>query len=330
VAKINPTGSALEYATFLGGSSDENGRGIAVDDSGNAHVTGGTQSWDFPTTSEAFDRTYGGGTLYGADAYIFKLNTAGSNLLYATYVGGYEDEAGWDIALTESDHVCVAGYTESPDFPITFRDYQMKPIWSRDIFVLQTNFTGSALKYSTLLGGSDQDRAFDIAVDRFDNIYVTGSTASFDFPTTPDAFDSTYHGGSYWGDAFVLKLNPTGSVLLYSTYLGGKSIFTPVISGDPQTQLPETCVLHQNYPNPFNPDTQIRYQIPQDSHVTLKIFNIIGQEIVTLVDDDLTAGSYTITWSGRDAQGSEVAAGIYFCNMKAGRFIQTRKMLLLQ
>jgi hypothetical protein len=88
--------------------------------------------------------------------------------------------------------------------------------------------------------------------------------------------------------------------------------------------------LTQNYPNPFNPTTQIQYDIPEKSHVTLKIYNVRGREVITLVEDDITAGSYTETWNGRDNQGSEVSAGIYYCTMKAGIFSQTRKMVLLR
>jgi hypothetical protein len=330
VAKINPTGSALDYATFLGGSSIENGRGIAVDDSGNAYVTGGTQSWDFPTTPGALDSTYGGGSIYGADAYIVKLNAAGSDLIYATYVGGYEDEAGWDIALTESGSACVAGYTESPDFPTTYGAFETKAVGSREIFILQPNFTGSALEYSTLLGGSNQDRGFDIAVDGSGSAYVTGITASADFPTTPGAFDDTYHGGSWWGDAFVAKFNSTGDTLVYATYLGGTSWNTQVVSENPVTNLPETYFLHQNYPNPFNANTEIRYQVPEDGHVTLNIFNSFGQQVRALKDAHQHGGEYTVNWDGRDEMGQEVASGLYFCRLKAGEFGKTIKMVLMR
>ncbi|MFC1682902.1 T9SS type A sorting domain-containing protein [Candidatus Zixiibacteriota bacterium] len=94
--------------------------------------------------------------------------------------------------------------------------------------------------------------------------------------------------------------------------------------------VPQTCALNQNYPNPFNPNTKIKYQLPQDGYVTLSICNLLGQEIVTLVDADLATGSYSATWNGRDSQGVDVSAGIYFCTMKAGEFTQTRKMVLLR
>ena len=105
---------------------------------------------------------------------------------------------------------------------------------------------------------------------------------------------------------------------------------TPVCSETSICELPKNCALYQNYPNPFNVNSQIRYQIPEASHVTLKIFNILGQELRTLVDNDLTAGSYTAAWSGRDSHGAEVSAGIYFCTMQAGEFSQTMKMVLLR
>jgi flagellar hook assembly protein FlgD len=94
--------------------------------------------------------------------------------------------------------------------------------------------------------------------------------------------------------------------------------------------LPTTFALSQNYPNPFNPNTEIKYQLPKDSRVVLSIYNVMGQEVVTLVDAGLKAGYYTATWNARDARGTEVSAGIYFCRLQAGEFSQTRKMVLIK
>jgi len=140
---------------------------------------------------------------------------------------------------------------------------------------------------------------------------VTGHTYSSDFPTTPGAFDQTHNGES---DVFVAKFEIRTEVELTENVIG----------------LPETFELIQNYPNPFNSITQIKYQIPEDSHVTLKIHNVMGQEVKTLVESDEQAGNYEVTWDGRDAGGIEVSAGIYFCTLKAGEFSKTRKMVLLR
>jgi len=219
VAKLNPAGSALVYATFLGGSEWDGGNGIAVDGGGNAYVTGGTSSSDFPTTPGAFDTSYNGGDY---DAFVAKLNPRGSAVLYATVLGGSQSEMGQGIAVDGGGNAHVAGYTLSSNFP-TMRgaldttynggDY--------DAFVAKLNPAGSALVYATFLGGSGEDRGYSIALDGGGNAYVTGLTESSDFPATPGAFDTSYNGGDY--DAFVAKLNPAGSGLVYATFLGGNS-----------------------------------------------------------------------------------------------------------
>jgi len=154
VTKLNPTGSALVYSTYLGGSGaiGDYGAGIAVDASGNAYVTGGTSSSDFPTTAGAFQTAFGGDVFGGAIAFVTKLNP-----------------------------------------------------------------TGSAVVYSTYLGGSGREAGLGIALDTRGNAYVTGYTSSTNFPTTAGAFQATFGGGSYSSNAFVTMLDPTGSALVYST-----------------------------------------------------------------------------------------------------------------
>ncbi len=216
VTKINPVGSApLVYSTYLGGSGDDYGLGIAVDAAGNASLTGFTNSTNFPTTLSAFQTTPGG----SADAFVTKLNSSGSALIYSTYLGGSGDDAGQGIALDSLGSAYVTGFTSSTNFPHSVAAFQTKLAGSFDAFVTKLNLAGSApLVYSTYLGGSSDDRGFGVAVDSSGNAYVTGYTTSTDFPTTPGAFQTTYAGGA---DVFVTKLNPAGSTpLLYSTYLG--------------------------------------------------------------------------------------------------------------
>ena len=217
VVKLNPSGSDLVYATFLGGSGWDYGRAIAVDGTGNAYVTGETESHDFPTTPDAFDTT--GNGYY--DAFVVKLNPSGSDLVYATFLGGRSDDRGYDIAVDAAGNAYVTGQTNSPDFPTTSGAFDTSGDGYTDAFVVKLNPSGSDLVYATFLGGSGAvaEPGRGIAVDGWGNAYVTGSTFSSDFPTTPDAFDTTYNNG--WGDAFVSKLNATGSDLVYSTFLGG-------------------------------------------------------------------------------------------------------------
>ena len=217
VTKLNPSGSALLYSTYVGGSGTDFGLGIAVDSAGNAYVTGYTDSTDFPATAGAFQTSSAGG--FG-DAFVYKLNASGSALVYSTYVGGSQSDEGREIAVDRSGSAYISGQTLSSDFPVTHGALQTSFGGVEDATVFKLNASGSALVYSTYLGGSSDDAARGIAVDSAGNAFVTGFTESTDFPTTPGALQETF-GGEF--DAFVSKLNPTGSALVYSSYLGGSS-----------------------------------------------------------------------------------------------------------
>jgi hypothetical protein len=230
VTKLNSSGSGLLYSTFLGGSGSEDSHaifsrlgGIAVDPSGNAYVTGTTDSTDFPTVN-AYQSTYGPDV--GDVTFVAKLNTSGSALLYSTYLGGTSGATSYGIAVDSSGKVYVAGYAGS-GFP-TRNAYQSNLIGGGDAFLtkLDPALSGdSSLLYSTFLGGSPGDgaaeKAYGVAADNSGNAYLTGYTRSSDFPIK-GAYQATYGGGP--GDAFVTKLNTAASgadSLVYSTYLGG-------------------------------------------------------------------------------------------------------------
>jgi len=215
VAKLNAAGSALVYSTYLGGSGYDYGYGIAVDSSGNAHVAGQTWSTDFPTASP-LQASFGGGI---EDGFVAKLNAAGSALVYSTYLGGSGGEYGYGIAVDSSGSAYVTGYTDSTNFP-TVDPLQAANSGAYDAFVAKLNAVGSALVYSTYLGGSGYDWGTGIAVDSSGNAYIAGRTESTDFPTA-SPFQATNSGNS---DAFIAKLNAAGSALVYSTYLGGSDL----------------------------------------------------------------------------------------------------------
>jgi hypothetical protein len=220
LTKLNPTGSALLYSTYLGGSGDEQGASIAIDSSGNAYVTGSTGSTNFPTTVGAFQTSVSG----VGDAFVAKLNPALSGIpsvIYSTYLGGSASDEGSGIAVDSAGNAYVTGSTFSTNFPTTSGAFQRALNGTQDAFISKLNTAGSALVFSTLLGGSSFDQGNAVSVDSSDNVYVTGQTDSIDFPVTPDAFRSSSQGGN---DAFVTKLNSSGSSLTSSTYLGGTNL----------------------------------------------------------------------------------------------------------
>src|SRR5882672_1745071 len=228
VTKINATGSALVYSTYLGGSADDAASGIAVDAAGNAYVagftvcaqTGSTPTTrclnNFPTTPGAFDTTFALNN-FGA-GFVTKLSAAGSTLVYSTYLGNSVSAIA-PIALDADGNAYVLSSNVTP----TPGAFQTISGGGTDAGVTKLNAAGSALVYSTLLGGGGSDISSGIAVDAAGNAYVTGKTFSLDFPTTAGALQ-TASGGDW--DAYVTILNPTGSALVYSTYFCRNSIDT--------------------------------------------------------------------------------------------------------
>jgi hypothetical protein len=228
ITELNALGSGLVYSTFLGGDSGAGApgtgaTGIAVDGAGSAYVVGNTTSTDFPTTTGAPQTAL----LGYSDAFVAKLNAGGSALLYGTYLGGSGGRTGSDrgsgIAVDSAGDAYVTGFTESADFPTTPGAFQTRFGGSVNAFVTVVNPSGTAWVYSTYLGGSsiNGDRGAAIAVDSAGDAYVTGDTYSDNFPTTAGAFQTTLVG---FDDTFVTKLNPAGSGLFYSTYLGSSAL----------------------------------------------------------------------------------------------------------
>jgi hypothetical protein len=215
VTKLNSTGSALLYSTFIGGNSYDMGNSIAIDAGGDAYITGYTLSSNYPATTGAFQTALRG----SANAFVTKLNSTGSALLYSTFIGGTSQGYGYSIAVDAGGDAYITGYTNSSDYPTTSGAYQTALKGGENTFVTKLNSTGSALLYSTFIGGSGYDEGNSIAIDAGGNAYISGVTNSSDYPTTTGAFQTAFGGGDY--DALVTKLNSTGSALLYSTFIGG-------------------------------------------------------------------------------------------------------------
>jgi Beta-propeller repeat len=231
VAKVSAAGDALVYSSLIGGSGNDEAEGIAVDGSGNAYLAGDTISSDFPRVNQipgACQGACGGGSLF--DAFVTEINAAGSALVYSSYVGGSDEDLGLGIAVDGSGNAYLTGRTFSTDFP---RVNQIPGACtgtcgsggnSDDGFVTKINAAGNALVYSNYVGGSGLDEAVGIAVDGSGNAYLTGDTTSTDFPRVNQilaACQGSCGTSQSNGDAFVTKVNPAGSALVYSSYLGG-------------------------------------------------------------------------------------------------------------
>ncbi|SDS85820.1 Beta-propeller repeat-containing protein [Paenibacillaceae bacterium GAS479] len=214
VTKLAPSGSTLVYSTYLGGSGDDQGRGIAVDFSGNAYVTGSTTSTDFPLAN-AFQAVPPGTT----NAFVTKFDASGGTLAYSTYLGGVNQDAGLGIAVDSVGSAYVTGLTTSPDFP-TLNAYQPTPIGIANAFLTKFSPVGNTLVYSTFFGGNITISATEgagVAVDTSDQAYLTGFTTGN--LTLVNPLQPVYGGGS--NDAFIAKFDASGANVIYSTYLGG-------------------------------------------------------------------------------------------------------------
>ena len=214
---IDPT---LVYSTYLGA---DRGTSIAVDAAGSAYITGRTGPTNFPTTAGAFQTS--SQSTASRNAFVTKLDPTGSALVYSTYLSGddFGETNGHCIAVDTDGNAYVTGYTASRGFPTTagaFQTTSPSTGAATDAFVTKLDPTGSSLVYSTYLGGTDYEVGSGIAVDADFNAYVTGYTVGTDFPTTVGAFQPAVNGASH-GAAFVTKVNPAGSLLVYSTYVDG-------------------------------------------------------------------------------------------------------------
>ncbi|HYU07061.1 MAG TPA: SBBP repeat-containing protein, partial [Thermoplasmata archaeon] len=232
VVKLNPSGTDLVYATFLGGSGTDRAFAIAVDSAGDATVAGYTNSTDFPVTPGASRTNYSGGE---KDAFVARLDSAGSALVYATFLGGDFDDRAYAVALDSSGDAFVAGLTNSPNFHVTAGAFQTTftnttcgLTLCEHGFLVELNADGSHRVYASFLGGTYADRVLGVAVNASGAASVVGYTNSSDFPVTPGAFSTTFHGGACGAftcsEAFVATFDPTGARLVYATFLGGSKV----------------------------------------------------------------------------------------------------------
>lgn len=229
VAKLNPSGSLLSYATYLGGSALDAPRAVALDSMTNAYITGYTESADFPVTGEAFQPQLRS----AQDAFVVRLGSSGGTLVYGTYLGGNGDDEAVDIALDTLNNAYVVGETYATDFPTT------EGAWQRsfgggatDAFFVKVSANGRTLSYGTYVGGSGKERLTRVRVASSAALYLAGHTDSSNFPLTAGAYNTQPQGGY---DGVALFFNPLTSTLLYGTRLGGSEqdfVYGLAVSGD--------------------------------------------------------------------------------------------------
>jgi hypothetical protein len=299
IAKYDDEGHCL-WAAQAGGVDDEWGYGIATDGSGNSVVTG-------QFTGPA---TFGDTTLTSVgsyDVFVAKYDADG-DFLWAAQAGGVDDDGGYGIATDGLGNSLVIGFFSGT---ATFGDTTLTCEGWFDTFIAAYDADGEFL-WVVQVRGTDVDTETDIATDSAGNGLVTGSF----YDTTHFGATSLVSTGS--SDIFIAKL-----------CLGG----TGITGIEEEVVLPRSFHLAQNYPNPFSPATTIAFRIAPASggeSVDLKIYDICGREVRTLMNERKTPGSYAVVWDGRDGAGLEVSSGVYFCRLEAGGSVETRKMLLIR
>jgi hypothetical protein len=264
VTRFSATGSGLIYSSYLGGSGQDVGLAIAADSSGDAYITGLTYSTNFPTSASPLQGTNKG----AGDAFLAEVNTnlsGTASLLYSTYIGGTGLDQGNGIALDAAGNIYVTGVTTSRAATLGFTQpagaYQPDctldtlGVCEGDVFVIKVKPASTPPLYFTYLGGSHADSGAGIAIDPLGDAYITGSTNSPDFPIAGAVFQPDYGGGN--ADAFVTELNPAGSALVYSTFLGGSNTDTGAgiavdINGDAFV-AGQTCSLDFPLSAPLQP-----------------------------------------------------------------------------
>jgi hypothetical protein len=225
VARLSADGTDLTYATFMGGSGQETATALALDSQNNAYVTGWTTSNDLPTPTSVIDNAFNG----PFDGFLFKLNAAGSNLIYNTYIGGSDEDRGRDVILNDQGEIFVIGNTRSEDFTTTpgafdntFGGGSCFFMNCSDGFVLKLNNSATSEQFATYIGGDSEDLVYGISLAPNGSLFITGESISAnDFPTTPDGYDPTSNGE---GDGYLLHLNAAGTAVIYGTYLGSTDV----------------------------------------------------------------------------------------------------------
>ena len=215
--KIDSTDYELVFSTIIGGNDVDNGNGLAIDFENNIYITGYTKSSNFPVTNDCYDNDSNG----DYDIFVIKIKSDSLSLIYSTYIGHNDVDKAYDIEVDNEQNSYITGYSWSNDFPTTNGSYQKSKNYYCDIFIFKLNKNGTDCIYSTFIGGNGWDSSWKIVLDDEKNAIITGNTNSdIDLPLS-NAYDAGFNGGIK--DIFLCKLNFDGSIIIFSTYIGGSN-----------------------------------------------------------------------------------------------------------
>ncbi len=352
---LAPEGDRLLWSTYLGGAGFDCANAIVIDDANCPIIAGTTHSPDFPVTPGAFDPTPNGGT----DSFLIRLEAGGGTALYSSFLGGAGEDVVNALLLDAQGRPWLAGTTQSANFPVTTAAFDRTYNGAGDVFVTAFDGAWDRLAWSTYFGGGDLDIAVSIGRDRAGRPVLSGETSSADFPTTVNAYDRSYNGNR---DAFVTRLDPTGSYVLWSTFLGGNQWESawdlvvdpedcPIVAGPTRSpDFPTTSGAYDRTynggeedafitrmvipatssmvperpaasslparvePNPSRQPVRITLGSPPAGPWRVRIVDGAGR-MVSGSDRLVAPGSPDVVWPGEDASGRPVPAGVYWARI---------------
>lgn len=301
----------LLASTFIGGNHHDKAFSMDFDSTGNIYVCGFTDSYNFPYTPGAFDTSFNFGVY---DGYAGLLDSQLENLMVCTFLGSSDWDECRDILYdASSGDVFITGLAGGEDFPVTKHSYDTSFNGETDAYILRMSDDLSKLNASTFLGGYFYDFGLELIFSEDDNIIVAGNASSYDFPTTPGAYDESFNGNY---DAFIAIMDKD---------LSGQSVgIYPSMDTHDESGL----LLFQNFPNPFIHSTYISFQLPESSHVNIDIYGMFGKKIISLADNTFKAGRHVILWDGKDHSGKKAGKGMFVVNLTAGKEIRSKRMII--
>ncbi len=314
VSRLSADFTDLSYSTYLGGENADAGWDVALSSSGGIVVCGETESPDFPTIN-AYNSQIGGNIPpYPYDGFVSEF--IADTLIYSTFFGGRGNDYITTVAVSTLGDYVFAGFSQTDSFfPVGGNPIHTVNQGAEDLFFSDLDASTNTLNYSTLVGGSGNERPFGIAVDPWGFVAVAGYTASNNFPLTTGVPDSTYVGHE-------------GIVLVFSVDNVPTSVGN---AGFPQdTGPPRPGVSLHAQPTPFNPATTVRFTLTQSAKMDLAIFDVRGRRLITLLSGRKPAGPHSVLWQGNNSRGNPVGSGTYFVVLRTGDDQLSRKIVLLR